>query len=85
MEGEVTDLLIVARNQPGLYTYLQEDFAQDVDVRVIMDRRVRERRRQAASVADDRRRVDRRAAPELADKLTSIGFAIVRCDGPLIA
>ncbi len=82
MEDGATDLLIVARDQPGLYVYLRHDFAEDADVRVIMNRRVRERRRQPMSVADERRRTDRRASPELAAKLASIGFAIVRCDEP---
>lgn len=73
-----TDLLVVARNQPGLYAYLKEDFAGDGDVEVIMDRRVGERRRARAPCAPERRRSERRAGPDVRDRLTSIGFAVVR-------
>ena len=72
-----TDLLVVARNQPVLYTYLKEDFASEGDVQVVMDRRVGERRRDRLSWEPERRRADRRAYPDLRDKLTSIGFAVV--------
>lgn len=73
-----TDLLVVAKTQPGLYAYLKEDFADDGDVEVIMDRRVGERRRDGPPCARERRRSERRAGPDVRDKLTSIGFAVVR-------
>ncbi|MBI2219372.1 MAG: hypothetical protein HYU51_19005 [Candidatus Rokubacteria bacterium] len=75
-----TDFLIVARNQPGLYAYLQQNFAGDADVQVVMDRRVGERRRSAVTVEHDRRQSCRRSRPVLSDKLESIGFAIVRVE-----
>lgn len=73
-----TDLLVVARTQPGLYAYLKEDFAGDDDVEVIMDRRVGERRRDRAPCTPERRRSERRGGPDVRDKLTSVGFAVVR-------
>jgi hypothetical protein len=79
-EGAATDFLIVARNQPGLFSYLQQNFAGDADVRVIMDRRVGERRRTAVTVEHDRRRSSRRTRTIASDKLDAIGFAVVRVE-----
>lgn len=80
----VTDLLIVARNQQALHTYLKQDFANDDDVEVIVDRRTRDRRRAPGEgVAHERRRgADRRRHPDLREKLTTVGFAVVRLDAP---
>lgn len=75
------DLLIVARNQRALYEYLKNDFADDPEVVVVMDRRQGERRQRAETWTAERRRAsDRRGQPPIADKLESIGFAIVRTD-----
>ena len=72
-----TDFLIVSKQQPSLYSYLEQDFATDEGVRVILDRRFGERRRGPAPVDADRRRGDRRARADLDERLTSIGFAVV--------
>jgi hypothetical protein len=80
-----TDILIVARNQPQLYVYLKDDFANDADVRIIIDRRRGERRRAVTGTSDDRRQSDRRVRADVASKLESVGFAVVRvggADGP---
>ena len=74
------DILVVARTQPSLYEYLCQDFAEDPDVRVVMDRRRGERRRSGEAWLAERRRKERRTQPAIDDKLQSIGFAIVRLE-----
>jgi hypothetical protein len=74
------DILVVARNQKGLYEYLRNDFAGDPEVKVVMDRRIGERRREAQEWKTERRNGDRRERPALDEKLESIGFAVVRVD-----
>jgi hypothetical protein len=73
----VTNLLIVTREQPSLYTYLRQDFADDPDVVVILDRRRAERRRLPIPTPQERRRAPRRTRHDLADRLASVGFAVV--------
>jgi hypothetical protein len=75
-----TDLLIVSRQQPSLYDYLKEDFADDDSVHVVLDRRFGERRRTLAPVGADRRQAQRRRYPDLRDKLASLGFAVVHLE-----
>jgi hypothetical protein len=77
-----TDILIVARNQPQLYVYLKDDFANDAEVRIIIDRRRGERRRDAIGTTHDRRQSDRRVRADVASRLESLGFAVVRVGGP---
>ena len=72
------DLLVVARSQQGLYEYLCEDFANDPDVKVLIDRRRGERRQRGDQWTAERRQTDRRTRPPLDPKLESVGFAIVR-------
>ncbi|MBI1736878.1 MAG: hypothetical protein HYR51_17050 [Candidatus Rokubacteria bacterium] len=74
------DLLIVSRSQRSLYDYLRDDFQSDPDVEVLMDRRHGERRQARAPWTAERRRGDRRTRPPIDEKLTSIGFAIVRIE-----
>jgi hypothetical protein len=74
----LADTLIVAKNQRALYLYLKDDFADDPDVTVLVDRREGERRRRVEPHSEERRRADRRVNPPLDDKLESIGFAIIR-------
>ena len=53
-------LIIVDRDDPGLYQALCADWAGDKDVAVIVDRRVRQRRHEARTIDTDRRQTDRR-------------------------
>ena len=76
----MADILVVAKNQRSLFEYLKDDFADDPEVTVLLDRRQGERRRRAESWNGERRRQDRRTRGPLDEKLESIGFAIVRTD-----
>ena len=55
--------MIVQRSKFATFELLTRTFAEDPAVRVIWDRRVRDRREAASSVPDDRRRRDRRGSP----------------------
>lgn len=72
------DILVVARDQHSLYEYLRQDFADEPEVRVVMDRRMGERRRRSEPRRDNERRAgDRRSQAPLAEKLAVVGFAVV--------
>jgi len=59
--GEMAhQLIIVGRDDPGLYEALCADWAGDKDVAVIFDRRVGQRRHAARALEADRRQADRR-------------------------
>jgi len=78
----VAHLFIVARSEPELYGYLARQFAGEHDVQVIVDRRVGERRSARRGEADvERRQRDRRARLQVAQELSSLGYAFVRLDG----
>ena len=70
-------LFIVSRQHLDLYDYLRDRFADDQNVRVILNRRVGERRRTIAAVARERRASDRRSRPEVDEELRSRSHAIV--------
>lgn len=53
-------LIIVSRDEPGLYHTLREDWAADENVTVVLDRRRAERRRQPVATQLERRRSERR-------------------------
>ena len=53
-------LFIVARAQPDLWRHLQEDFAGDEEVQVLLDRRRGERRQRVQTQDAERRRRDGR-------------------------
>ena len=74
-------LFIVARQRPDLYGYLSREFSSEADVRVMMDRRSGDRRREGerrASARGDRRQTDRRSRSEAAEQINSLGYAFVR-------
>ena len=75
-------LFIVSRQQPELYSYLTQEFSEEPDVRVILDRRQGERRRQperrAAEVTDRRLQSDRRGNGDTGGQLSTLGYAFVR-------
>jgi hypothetical protein len=79
MNDQATSLLIVVENrQPHLHTHLADVFAEQSDVRVVLDRRVVARRRQRSERDGDRRLTPRRARPESEAELRQLGWAVVR-------
>jgi hypothetical protein len=70
-------MFIVARRHPELYDYLSTRFADDPNVTVVLDRRLTPRRRRALPAAAERRRVDRRARPEVDEQLRATSLAVV--------
>lgn len=77
----ISHLFIVSRREPELFAYLSKEFAAEADVRVIIDRRVGERRRSADDTpAVDRRHGDRRGQSHVSRQVNSIGYAFVRVD-----
>jgi hypothetical protein len=78
----IAHLFVVSRLEPDLYTYLAREFSSEEDVRVILDRRIAERRAAAGSGAQqvERRQSDRRRQAHVAYQLSSLGYAFVRLD-----
>ncbi len=72
-----TQMFIVARRHPELYDYLSARFADDPSVTVVLDRRLAPRRRRALPAAAERRRVDRRARPDVDEQLRATSLAVV--------
>jgi hypothetical protein len=71
-------LFIVSRTEPKTYTEIRDVFAdENRDVRVILDRRGRERRRGETAVPTERRYTERRLRDVTWD-LRSSGWAVVR-------
>ena len=70
-------LIVVAQNQLTLCDYFRRTFLENPEVRVLLDRRWRERRQHAKEYETERRRGDRREAPRDED-LRAHGFVIVR-------
>jgi hypothetical protein len=58
---EPTQLIIVRRGRHSTFRLLQREFGNDPTVRIIWDRRYRDRRASNQAVGDERRRRDRRA------------------------
>jgi hypothetical protein len=73
-------LLIVARDHVRLYEHLRRTFAANRSVRVLLDRRSRERRQGKEQPAAERRRSDRRARPSIDEQLRAIGWSLVLLD-----
>jgi len=67
-------IFVVDRDQPGLFEYMRDHFAEVPEIRVMLDRRRGDRRRKTVGRAD-RRRGDRRGVP--ADTWTTLGFVTV--------
>jgi len=68
-------LVVVKRDEPDLFQYLQHHF-HEPEVRVVLDRRHDERRSQNGNHADDRRRHDRRLLAASDDPLWRYGFRV---------
>lgn len=73
-------LVVVRRDEPTLFRYLQQHF-QEPEVSVLMDRRYGERRRLSSGVADNRRRADRRGVSPEEDPLWRYGFRVAAAQG----
>jgi hypothetical protein len=76
----IAHLFIVSQREPDLYQYLVREFSTEEDVRVIVDRRVGERRSPGGAGArePERRRGDRRRHAHVTHQLSSLGYAFVR-------
>ena len=70
-------LLIVSRQHQALYDYLVEQFADDPNAEVRLDRRQRDRRQRETPGTPDRRRADRRQRPEIDEELRHRSVAVV--------
>ena len=68
-------LIVVDRHDHTLFEYLQQRFAGVRGVKVILERREGDRRREANAKADDRRRLQRRLRH---GQVSSLGYTIVR-------
>jgi hypothetical protein len=66
---------VVRRDEPELFRYLLEHFLEP-GVRVLLDRRHRERRRNGPSARAERRGADRRLIPSDQDPLWRFGFRV---------
>src|SRR5262245_57527573 len=77
-------LMIVSRDNPGLYEYAVREFADSDEITVVLDRRTTDRRRGTSTgrIAVERRRVDRRRYA-VDHRLRTIGWAFVR-DGVVV-
>ena len=73
----VRQLIIVARHRKDLYAQFKRSFSGNETVRVLLDRRIVERRTRSGSYAPDRRNGERRSLPEIDKLLRTVGWAIV--------
>ena len=76
----IAHLFIVSRLEPQLFEYLSREFASEADVKVILDRRLGERRRSEQTHDVERRRADRRTLGHIPRQLRSLGYAFVRVE-----
>jgi hypothetical protein len=65
-------IFIVSLRHQALYDYVQERFANDPNVQVILDRRRGGRRQAERSVVLERRRADRRQQPDVIEELAAV-------------
>ena len=71
-------VFIVSRTEPKTYGYIKHVFAdENRDVRVILDRRGRERLRRLRPLPTERRHMERRHR-DVTEELQSSGWAVVR-------
>jgi len=77
-------LMIVSRDNPGLYDYAVREFADSHEIKVVLDRRTTDRRRgnPVGGIVVERRRLDRRRYA-VDHRLRTIGWAFVR-DGVVV-
>src|SRR5205807_939687 len=70
------------RNREQLYERLKRAFAGNATVRVVLDRRVTERRERSGPYAGERRQGDRRSPLMIDEVLRAIGWVVVPQDVP---
>lgn len=74
-------IYVVGRAHRDLYEFLSKQFEDDGNVKVILDRRLAERRLSnrlsATPITERRRRVDRRSRPLVDEELKSRSHAVV--------
>jgi hypothetical protein len=68
-------LVVVRRDEIELFSYLVQHF-QEPEVRVLLDRRHGERRRNGPGAGPERRGADRRVLPADQDPLWRYGFRV---------
>jgi hypothetical protein len=73
-------LIIVAADRAHLYEHLKRGFAGNGTVRVLLNRRVIERRARSGPYEAERRQADRRLPSKVDALLRAIGWAIVPLD-----
>jgi hypothetical protein len=75
---------VVARDHPELYAYLRDRFTADgeLEVEVILDRRLTARRQREIPHAPDRRRADRRSHPHVDTELQFRSHAVITLPDP---
>ena len=78
----VRQLIIVARNREDLYEHLKRAFAGNETIRVLLDRRVVDRRARPRPYAAERRKGDRRSPFRNDGLLRAIGWAVVPQTAP---
>jgi hypothetical protein len=78
----VRQLIIVARNREDLYEHLKRAFAENETIRVLLDRRVVDRRARPRPYAAERRKGDRRSPFKIDGLLRAIGWAVVPQTAP---
>jgi hypothetical protein len=74
-------LLVVSRDQVSLYSQLVREFADKDNIRIIMDRRVGDRRVRPVAPAVNRRGPDRRVRAHTDSQLRALGWSVIRFDG----
>ena len=74
---QLGELFVVARYNPQLYDYLQREFSHEERIRIIMDRRVGDRRQQADAAPGERRQSARRRQQDVDANLRERGFVIL--------
>ena len=77
---QLGEIFVVARYNPQLYDYLQREFSHEERIRIIMDRRVGERRQRADAPPGERRQSDRRQHQDVDANLRARGLVILHRD-----
>ena len=73
----VRQLVIVARNRRHLFEYLERAFVGNETIRVVLDRRVGERRGHSGPSDVERRHGDRRSPRKIDGLLSAVGWVVV--------
>jgi hypothetical protein len=76
-EQRVRQLIIVARDRERLYEHLKRAFAGNGTVRVLLDRRIVERREHAGAGEVEGRQDNRRSLSTIEGLLRAVGWVIV--------